>query len=121
MKERLIVFFIGYQPLPDSRHGVAPRRAPTGHTDPPSCVRFGGTESGNYKLPPGLGKSLRPAPWRLTGLSKDLSLFTEFARRRGDNGFRIDVNFFARREGSFDVFLAYEIHRAAPVALTLIN
>src|SRR5262249_48673389 len=121
MKERLIVFFIGYQPIPDSRHGVAPRRAPTGHTDPPSSVNCGGTESGNYKLPPGLGKPLRPARRRLTGLSENLSLFTEFARRRGNDGFRIDVNFFARREGSFDILLAYEVHRATPVALALIN
>ena len=66
-----------------------------------------------------MGKSLRPDS--LAGLSEDLSLFAQFTGRRGYDGFRIDVNLLARREGSFDIIFAYEIHRAMAVALALIN
>jgi hypothetical protein len=68
-----------------------------------------------------LGKPLRPARRRLTGFGEDFSLVAEFASRRGDDGFRIDVNFLARCEGLFDIILAYEIHSSMAVAIAIIN
>jgi len=95
---------------------------------------------GHYKLLSALGKSLRQSPQirvieraaargtgrlrvrnGLTGFGEDLSLLAEFARRRSNDSFRVDVNFPARREGSFDIILAYEIHHAMAVTLALIN
>ena len=91
---------------------------------------------GHYKHLSALGKSLRQSPqmrvieraaargtgrlrvrYDLTGFGEDLSLLAEFARRRSNDCFRVDVNFPTRREGSFDIILAYEIHR--PMAVTL--
>ena len=95
---------------------------------------------GHYKHLSALGKSLRQSPQmrvieraaargsgrlcarsRLTGFGEDLSLLAEFARRRSNDCFRVDVNFPARREGSFDIILAYEIHRAMAVTIASTN
>ena len=95
---------------------------------------------GHYKHLSALGKSLRQSPQMrvieraaargtgrlrvrngLTGFGEDLSLLAEFARRRSNDSFRVDVNFPARREGSFDIILAYEIHRAMAVTLASTN
>jgi hypothetical protein len=95
---------------------------------------------GHYKLLFALGKSLRQSPQirvseraaargtgrlrvrnGLTGFGEDLSLLAEFARRRSNDCFRVDVNFPIRRESPFDIILAYEIHRAMAVTLASIN